>query len=211
MRLNLLSSSCLNRTRLTGLGRTPLWRSCTCSVRRAGVWTTGFLRSASPSADLGPAPHLLRCCKASYLEILILMDRMTLFLLIPGYSWGGFPSRQHGAGPRGPREPSPLVPSMPRWLSFFMWMRSGMPQERRIDPHSLCGWGLERKEKRVLRPVVPQSKCRTLKHAQQEKKRCWERGLLRKGLFKDVLFAEQHDISCSQRKCFPLSRIVLIL
>uniref|UniRef100_A0A8D3BVZ8 Growth arrest and DNA-damage-inducible, gamma b, tandem duplicate 1 n=1 Tax=Scophthalmus maximus TaxID=52904 RepID=A0A8D3BVZ8_SCOMX len=29
--------SCVNRTRPTARGRTPLWRSCTCSVRRAAV------------------------------------------------------------------------------------------------------------------------------------------------------------------------------
>lgn len=51
-------SSCLNRTQLRGLGRTLLWRSCTCSVRRAAVWTTGFLRSASPSVDLGRGSSL---------------------------------------------------------------------------------------------------------------------------------------------------------
>uniref|UniRef100_A0A8C2WVX8 Growth arrest and DNA damage inducible gamma n=1 Tax=Cyclopterus lumpus TaxID=8103 RepID=A0A8C2WVX8_CYCLU len=33
----------------------------------------------------------------------------------------------------------------------------------------------------------------------------------KKDFLNDVLFAEQHDNSCNQRKCFPLSRIVLIL
>lgn len=205
-------SSCLNRTQPRGLGRTLLWRSCTCSVRRAAAWTTGFLRSASRSADLGPGSSLAQMLW-SFLSGNTHPDEQDD--PVSAHPWillRRIPIQAARRRPEGAhRERSPLVPSMPRWLSFFMWMRSGMPQERHIDPHSLCGWGLERKEKRVLRPVVPQSKCRTLKHAQPEKKRCWERGVLKKGLFKDVLFAEQHVNSCSQRKCFPLSRIVLIL
>lgn len=59
------------------LGRTLLWRSCTCSVRRATVWTTGFQRSPFLSADLDSS--LLRCCKPStYKEILIRLQDDTV-------------------------------------------------------------------------------------------------------------------------------------
>lgn len=64
--LNLLSSSFLNRTQLTGLGRTLLWRSCTCSVRRAAVWTTGFLRSSSLSVDLGLGSSLAQMLQSFF-------------------------------------------------------------------------------------------------------------------------------------------------
>lgn len=125
MWLKPLSSPCLYRTQLRGLGRTQLWRSCTCSVRRAVVWTTGFPRSASPGVDLGLGSSLCSdAVKLLNLEILILMNRMTLFLLIPGYSWGGFTSRQHGAGPRG-----------------RPWHRRLLSRPCQDDSHSLCEWG----------------------------------------------------------------------
>lgn len=96
---------------------------------------------------------LLRCCKpSSYKEILILLQDDTvshpwiLLRRIPIQAARGRPEWP-------PVISSSLVPSMPSWLPFFMWMRSGMPQERQNGPHSLCGWGLERKEERVLHPV----------------------------------------------------------
>jgi hypothetical protein len=135
------------------LGRTLLWRSCTCSVRRAAVWTTGFQRSPSLNADLGLYSSLLRCCKPStYKEILILLQDDTVshpWILLRRILIQASRGRPEWA----PVISSSLVPSMPRWLPFFMWMRSGMPQERQNGPHSLCGWGLERKEERVLHPV----------------------------------------------------------
>lgn len=66
-----------NRTPLKARSRIPLWRSCTCSARRAGVSTTGSPRSASPSADPG---HVVSLCpsdavKLLHQEILVLIGQ----------------------------------------------------------------------------------------------------------------------------------------
>lgn len=91
--------------------------------------------------------------------------RMTLFL-IPGYSWGGFRSRQRVAGPSGPRDSLSLVPSIPRWLPFFMWMRSGMPREQQKWPSFFVRMRFGEKGEARSAFCGPKSKRRTLKHAQ---------------------------------------------
>lgn len=173
-----------NRTLLKARSRTPLWRSCTCSARRAGVSTTGSPRSASPSADPGPVVSLCLpdAVKLLHQEILVLIGQDQP---VSAHPWMRPPEEDYRPGSTapgpGPRTPGPCTAAVNGRLSS---------RPCQDDSHSLCErgqachesdsstlilcadevWRGRRSDCCVL--CVAQGKRRTPKHAQQEKKRC---------------------------------------
>lgn len=123
------------------LGRTLLWRNCTCSVRRAVVLTTGFLRSTSPVVDL-------------------IWDSTFVNLFVWKYSswpagWPCFSSSldtpEEDSGP-GSTAPGPAPSAEGKRGAPGPWTVDSRTCPCQDDSHSFCEWGQAWNESGTRRP-----------------------------------------------------------